>query len=148
MNRYAVSAPAPVEVYKKSDTAEFCAGRLGELISAGSHDSGETNLSSRYSPSFVRPYSFVTRTGQITYDHEICLTCESKACVAECVPRILRLRDGVPELAISEEDAARGRCTECLACEVECWYQGAGGASISLPIPGLPEYRERHAHSR
>jgi len=28
---------------------------------------------------------------------------------------------------------------ECLACEVECFFQGAGGGHVDLPIPGLDE---------
>jgi hypothetical protein len=58
------------------------------------------------------------------------------------VPQILKLGDdGLPVLAISPEDAARGRCTECLACEVDCGALGAGGGHVSLPVPGLDEYR-------
>jgi succinyl-CoA synthetase beta subunit len=147
MSRYAGEAGAPIEVYKKFHTAEHCASRMRELIDA---DGSEKTLDSRQPKNVAGApqYSFATRTGEITYNHEVCAKCESKACVAECVPQILQLRDGLPELAISREDAARGRCTECLACEVECWYQGAGGAAISLPIAGLVEYRERYADSR
>jgi len=48
--------------------------------------------------------------------------------------------EGLPELNISREEAQKGRCIECLACEVDCFFRGAGGGRIVLPIPGLPEY--------
>ncbi len=64
-------------------------------------------------------------------------------CVADCVPQILRLEEGRPALNIGAEEAARGRCTECLACEVECRARGNGGGRIILPIPGLAEYLKK-----
>jgi hypothetical protein len=30
---------------------------------------------------------------------------------------------------------------ECLACEVECLFHGAGGGYVHLPIPGLEDQR-------
>jgi hypothetical protein len=57
------------------------------------------------------------------------------------VPHILSLtEDGLPVLNITPEEAAKGRCSECLACEVECFFHGAGGGKIELPIPGLEEH--------
>jgi ferredoxin len=44
-------------------------------------------------------------------------------------------------LNISLEDAKRGKCIECLACEVECYFHGNRGGRIQLPIEGLVEYR-------
>ncbi|MBI5830125.1 MAG: hypothetical protein HZB20_11450 [Chloroflexi bacterium] len=79
--------------------------------------------------------------GTITYDHAACLTCESKICIETCVPKILELKDGVPVLNISYEDAKRGKCIECLACEVECYFHGNRGGRIRLPIAGLEEYQ-------
>jgi hypothetical protein len=56
------------------------------------------------------------------------------------VPQILSLTDdGLPVLNISREEAQKGRCSECLACEVECFFDGAGGGKIELPIPGLEQ---------
>jgi hypothetical protein len=49
--------------------------------------------------------------------------------------------NGVPVLAISREDAARGKCIECLACETECVVRGAGGGFIDLPVEGLDAWR-------
>jgi len=134
--------PAPVEGYRKDDSPDYCAKRLDALIAAGEtveakqppapQRSGEPSL-----------YQFETVTGgTITYDHSICATCESKICVQECARQILALNDqGLPELTITREEAARGRCVECLACEVDCFFKGAGGGKIELPIPGLDKLR-------
>jgi succinyl-CoA synthetase beta subunit len=138
--------PAPVEGYKKDDSPDFCAGRLDALIKAGTTAEpkaipepervGEPNL-----------YQFQTVTGgTITYDHSVCATCETKVCVKECVPQILSLtEDGLPVLNITREEAQKGRCSECLACEVECFFSGAGGGKIELPIPGLDQYLAQQA---
>ena len=84
--------------------------------------------------------------GTITYDHSVCATCETKVCVKQCVPQILSLTDdGLPVLNISREEAQKGRCSECLACEVECFFGGAGGGKIELPIPGLEQVRAGQA---
>jgi hypothetical protein len=62
--------------------------------------------------------------------------------VSACVPQILRLSDdALPVLAVTLEEAARGRCIECLACEVDCRALGAGGGHVRLPVAGLAEYR-------
>jgi hypothetical protein len=53
------------------------------------------------------------------------------------VPKILSLENGVPVLNITREEARRGDCIECLACEVECHFRGRGGGFVNLPIPGL-----------
>jgi len=93
-------------------------------------------------PGPPRPYQFETVTGgTITFDHAFCAVCESKICVQECAPQILSLNEeGLPVLNISKEEAKKGRCIECLACEVDCTFKGMGGGGIELPIPGLDEY--------
>jgi succinyl-CoA synthetase beta subunit len=133
--------PAPVEGYKKDDSPQFCAQRLKALLE--SYVRPTETPQSRKRPTAQRPYTFETVTGgTVTYDHAVCVTCESKACVEQCVPQILTLNEeGCPELNITPEDAKKGRCIECLACDVACYFQGAGGGYIDLPIPGLEEYR-------
>jgi succinyl-CoA synthetase beta subunit len=133
--------PAPVEGYRKDDSPDFCARRLHTLIEEG----GRVEPRSRPAPvrsGEPRLYQFETVTGgTITYDHSVCAGCESKVCVQECARQILTLNDnGLPELNITREEARKGRCVECLACEVDCTFQGAGGGKIELPIPGLEEY--------
>jgi succinyl-CoA synthetase beta subunit len=133
--------PAPVEGYKKDDAPDLCAKRLDTLIKEGKH------LKPKLRPEPERIgephlYQFETVTGgTITYDHSVCATCASKVCVQECARQILSLNEqGLPELNITHEEAQKGRCVECLACEVDCFFQGAGGGRIVLPIPGLAEY--------
>jgi succinyl-CoA synthetase beta subunit len=133
--------PAPVEGRKKDDPPDECADRLRTLI----QENKLAEPRSRPAPQRVgepRLYRFQTVTGgTITYDHSICAACPTKICVAECNPKILSLNDeGLPVLNITAEEAKKGRCNECLACEVDCTFKGAGGGSIVLPIPGLDEY--------
>ncbi|MGB7338381.1 MAG: hypothetical protein WBC91_05775, partial [Phototrophicaceae bacterium] len=84
------------------------------------------------------PYTFETITGgTVTLDHAICRDCESKICITACAPQILSLKDDVPVLNISQTAAKNGGCTECLGCEVTCYFHGRGGGNVRLPIEGL-----------
>jgi len=140
LERAAAEIPAPLEAYGKDDTADFCAARLDELVETGKI---KDLPSPSPRPEPEEPYSFESPTGTVIYDHAVCDTCESKVCVETCVRKILKLENGRPVLNISLEDAKRGRCVECLACEVECHFEGKGGGYVNLPIPGLEEYRKR-----
>ena len=132
---------APLEAFGKNDSADACAARLRTLLDAPARKTpvAKTPLQARPAPS--DPYTFKTVTGSITYDHQVCRTCETKPCITECVPKILKSEDSVPVLNISREDAAKGKCIECLACETECVTKGKGGAFIDLPIEGLEAWR-------
>jgi succinyl-CoA synthetase beta subunit len=103
--------PAPLEGYGKDDSPEFCAERLDELI-------GEYKTVTQRPPS--QP-------------------CESKICIEMCIPEILKLESNLPILAIEPEQAKKGGCIECLACEVECHFEGNRGGRVNLPIHGLDE---------
>jgi len=128
--------PAPVEGYGKDDTPEFCAERLDELIQE--FQPPEEMIQGHSYPEPIDPYRFETVTGgMVILDHAACRECTSKICVETCVPSILSLKDGVPVLNISEDQAKKGGCTECLACEVECYFEGNRGGKVILPIPGL-----------
>jgi len=95
-------------------------------------------------------YCFETRTGRVCIDHEKCQGCGSLACVKACSlygSGILRAQAGKPVLAIPVQETRR-RSTECLACEIECYFHGQQAIVISLPIVGLEEAREAvHGHS-
>jgi succinyl-CoA synthetase beta subunit len=136
-----------VECYGKDTAVDACAARFAELVEARAGAAPAPAPVDDHAPAH-RPYTFSTPTGSITYDHAICASCESKVCVSACVPRILSLDgEGLPVLNVTVEEAARGRCTECLACEVDCRALGAGGGRVELPIPGLDDYRRRRGLS-
>jgi len=40
-------------------------------------------------------------------------------------------------LNITRQEAKRGGCVECLAFEIECFFEGNGGGFVHLPIAGL-----------
>lgn len=134
--------PAPVEGYKKDDSPAFIAGRIKKLIAKHGAGSAPRGKPKRFTPA-AKCYTFATVTGRVYYDHATCDKCESKICVERCGPRILKLENGRPVLNISEAEAEKGKCTECLACEVDCRSEGAGGGTVELPIPGLDEYLAR-----
>jgi succinyl-CoA synthetase beta subunit len=130
--------PAPVEAYGKDDTPERCAARLDELIST--YDYPTDNPPGHYPPRAAEPYQFETITGgTVTLDHAACRKCSSKICVETCVPQILSLEGDVPVLNISDEQARKGGCIECLACQIECYFEGNQGGFVQLPIAGLDE---------
>ncbi len=134
--------PGKIEGYGRDDSPEFCAMRMEELIA-------ENNYASHAVAPIKEPeippaqYGFSTVTGKVWIDHKKCLNCLDKGCVQSCSAGILKLEDGKPVLAVSEEEVKKGKCTECLACEVFCKFQAEDAVFIHLPIPGLKEYRDK-----
>ncbi len=140
LTSYTRELGVPVECYGKDTPVDACAERLDALVASFAAPASRPARRRPGAPE--RPYAFKTPTGEITLDHAVCARCESKACVPACVPQILKLsEEGLPVLNVTLEEAARGRCTECLACEVDCRALGAGGGRVALPVPGLDEYR-------
>ncbi len=139
LERAQAEIPAPVEGYGKDDAPDFCAERLQTLINEYTPpDVLPPPSLQQFEPE--KPYTFETVTGgTVTFDHAVCLNCESKICIETCVPQILSLEDGVPVLNIEREQARKGRCIECLACEIECYFEGNRGGRIHLPIKGLDD---------
>jgi len=83
-------------------------------------------------------YCFKTRTGEIIYDHSIFAETDAAPIVEACPVKILKLDERrLPVLAIEREEAERGKCIECLACEFASWEFETGGVEINLPIGGL-----------
>ncbi|MBN1285810.1 MAG: acetate--CoA ligase family protein [Anaerolineae bacterium] len=132
--------PAPIEGYKKDDSPDFCAGRLQTLVEEWTPPAAVPP--GRAKPVAAEPYTFGTVTGgTVTLDHARCRACESKVCIETCAPKILSLEGDVPVLNIPREEAKKGGCVECLACEIECYFRGNKGGYVDLPIAGLDEYR-------
>ena len=142
LHTYLKDIPGKVEGYGRDDAPEFCAERMKKLITEN-----------HFLPHKVRPvtepeikdsaYSFKTVTGEIHIDHEKCGRCVTKGCVKACSTGILKLEKEKPVLSINREEAEKGKCTECLACEIFCTYHEQNAIFIRLPIPGLREYREK-----
>jgi succinyl-CoA synthetase beta subunit len=138
MERAREEIPAPLEAYGKDDSPDFCAGRLDALIKA--HTKLDDVQATIRPPEATDPYTFSTVTdGQVQLDHAMCRTCESKVCIDTCVPGILHLQNDVPVLNITIEEAQKGGCIECLACQIECYFGGNQGGFVKLPITGLED---------
>ena len=142
LSQYLQDIPGCVEGYGRDDSPEFCAQRLEELIIQNKHYSHEVvPIEESELPESV--YAFDTVTGRLSIDHQKCSVCRTQGCVEACAPRILKLEEKKPVLTIEREDAKKGKCTECLACEIYCKFHEQDAIMIQLPIPGLKEYRDR-----
>ncbi len=84
--------------------------------------------------------------GTITIDLERCGGCVSKACIQVCQvqggPLQLDLQYGIPGLGFSPVEIEKGKCNECLGCELECDLSGRQALHINLPVAGFAEYLE------
>jgi ferredoxin-like protein FixX len=142
LKTYLKDIPAVVEGYGRDDSPEFCAGRLEELVADNRGRGYE--LRPIAEPSVAETaYGFETVTGRIFFDHAKCSSCQSQGCVPACLPKILKIENGKPVLSVSPEEAKKGKCTECLACEIFCKFHEQDAIVIHLPIPGLKEYRDK-----
>ena len=137
---YGAGLPGKVEGYGRDDAPESCAARLETLI----RENGSAGYAVRPIPDFEPPAgatTFATMTGRLFVDRAECAACKTRGCIEACGPKILKLAEGSPVLAIPPEDARKGKCTECLACEIFCRFHERDAIAIHLPIPGLAEYR-------
>jgi len=142
LQAYLKDIPAEVEGYGRDDSPEFCAQRLEELIKENKSLSHKVKPLAEPSLS-PQSYNFETVTGTIFIDHQKCPGCDSKGCIEACSAQILKLEEEKPVLAISQEEAKKGKCTECLACEIFCTFHEQKAIFIQIPVPGLKEYREK-----
>lgn len=155
MDKFCAELDAPVEAYGKDDPARFCAERLRKLVD-------------EYKPGPLRPrvpismaevpsgaYRFKTITGEITIDQSKFDEDSAQAVAGSCPRKILKAEKGsagIPSadkpdgwqvvLAISEEDAAKGKCIECMACELKAYELGCWNVHIDLPMPTKDGYEE------
>ncbi|MBK7709472.1 MAG: acetate--CoA ligase family protein [Acidobacteria bacterium] len=138
VERFAGQLPATIEAYRKQDTADFCAARLHHLIGiAESKRTKEKSAPTAAKGDFTPTYEFKTKTGRIAFDYSKLDAKASEAIVESCPQRILALENGLPVLAIEREDAERGKCSECLACEFAGLDLGLNAVKIDFPIDGL-----------
>jgi succinyl-CoA synthetase beta subunit len=136
VEKYAAHLSAPMEAYQKQHSADFCAARLKELISSAGSEFQISNFKFQIEEKTKdRFYKFKTRTGEITFDHSIFAAVDATPIVEACPVKILKLDErNLPVLAIEREEAMRGKCIECLACEFASWEYETGGVKIELPI--------------
>ncbi len=142
LGQYLQEIPGTVEGYGRDDSPEFCAQRMEELIMENRMRTHEIQpIRDTAPPSDA--YFFTSLTGSLHIDHSKCTACGTHGCVEACSPHILKLEQGKPVLAVEPEEARKGKCTECLACEIFCRFHERQAITIQLPIPGLKEYREK-----
>jgi succinyl-CoA synthetase beta subunit len=142
IEKYAARLPAPMEAYQKQHSADFCAARLYKLIEKFEpqrrRDAEKAENEDQRPKTEDRLYKFKTRTGEITYDHSVFENIDAAPIVEACPVKILKLDERrLPVLAITREEAERGKCIECLACEFASWEHETGGVKIDLPIEGI-----------
>ncbi len=141
LSTYLKNILGSVEGYGRDDSPDFCAKRLNKLIEEGGRIIHKVNpIKEFHEPEDA--YSFETLTGKIFIDHKKCVKCKTKGCIEECVYGVLKLENSKPVLSIDPMEVKKGRCTECLACEIFCQFHEQKAIYIHLPIPGLKEYRE------
>ncbi len=140
VERYAPMLPAPIEAFRKEDSADKCAERLRKLII----DADPPTIDVRPAVAdFREDYRFETRTGSVAFDYSRIDLRSARQITESCPQKILKVNDeGRPELAIGRDEAARGKCTECLACEFAARDLGLDAVRIEFPIPGLETTRE------
>jgi succinyl-CoA synthetase beta subunit len=142
LGQYLKDIPGTVEGYGRDDSPEFCAQRMEELITENQLRPHQIQpIQDSTGPSDA--YAFTTMTGSLHIDFSKCMACGTHGCVEACAPNILKLEEGRPVLAVQPEEARKGKCTECLACEIFCRFHEQNAITIRLPIPGLKEYREQ-----
>ncbi len=88
---------------------------------------------------------FETMAGAIIrFDLKKCDECKTKACIeADHLPflgSVLESKNGRPSLMWSKDEIKKGKCTDCVACELECQLRGDGGVTITYVMPKLDEY--------
>ncbi len=131
-----------VEAYGRDTSAVFCAKRLRELVDHWDY-TREAPAQKTEIEIEASAYHFDTITGKLWIGHRRCKACETKPCVDACTAKILKFdEERKPVLHVTPQEAKRGRCTECLACELACQFDGNRGIRIDLPIPGLEKAME------
>ena len=136
LHTYTKDLPGRVEAYGRDTSAVFCAKRLRDLVSHWDYSQKVDSHEFQKKPQ-PSSYGFDTMTGKLFIDHEKCKTCGNKPCVDSCAAQILKFDDEKPVLSIPHQEAKKGRCTECLACELACQFHGNKAIIIDLPILGL-----------
>jgi succinyl-CoA synthetase beta subunit len=151
VEKYSKGLPAPMEAYQKQHSADFCAARLQELImseppAATVWFNADGSKVADFKVVTIKKeladdskfYRFKTRTGEIIFDHAVFEKKSAAPIIEACPAKILKLDErNLPVLAITPEEAEKGKCIECLACEFASWEHRTGGVRIDFPIESL-----------
>jgi len=140
INEYLSDLNVGIEAYGRDDSPTFCVERLKDLIEKNNYKMHAVKPITEFTPP-KNAYSFETITGTIYIDHQKCKDCKDKPCVDACNYNVLKFEEDKPVLNLTREEAKKGRCTECVACEIACRFNGNKGLYIHFPIPGLTESR-------
>lgn len=123
--------PGAWEAYTRKASVDLCAARLNELM-AKDGSAAATTLAPAAPTGNVR---FATLTGSVVIDHERCRLCAARPCLTSCPASLLAADgDGLPMLGADKDAVAKGKCTECLSCEMACLLEGQGGLVLDLPL--------------
>ncbi|HMS44047.1 MAG TPA: hypothetical protein PKE69_27720, partial [Pyrinomonadaceae bacterium] len=95
VERYAKFLPAPIEAYRKKDSADFCAARLFELISNAKTQRRKDAKSepSAVAERFSADYEFKTKTGTVSFDYDKLDDSSAEKIVESCPQKILKLNN-------------------------------------------------------
>jgi succinyl-CoA synthetase beta subunit len=138
VNQHAHQWPGPTESYTRIAGVDACAARMKEMI--GAAQPGEATTKAAAARATGAPfYRFATLTGAVVIDHGLCQDCTSKSCVAACPASLLKVYGGLPVLVADAEAVAKGKCVECLACELACDLHGKGALVLDLPLPQVKQ---------
>jgi succinyl-CoA synthetase beta subunit len=166
LHKHCAELDVPLEAYGKDDSARFCAQRLRQLVD-GFTPPLQWKEIQPISPATMPAdaYRFATMTGTISIDQDKWTPEGAQAAVDSCPTKILKLVTTGPdgrgetmlgpvadnaenrrslasplrvELAIGEAEAKKGKCIECLACELASFEHGCMALKIDLPMPAAP----------
>ena len=150
LESYTKTLKATVKCFGKDTSVNECAAFFDKLVkdkqahkasddNAGfSADSSSLHLKTENGDNFNATYSFSTISGgTVSFDYSRCAKCSNRVCISGCYAGILKEENGLPVLNIPMTEAAKGKCIECLVCEVECSMYGNNGGRIILPIKGI-----------
>jgi len=142
--RFCADVGAPVEAYGKDDSARFCAQRLRALVDSYTPPATPAHpepISEQELPQDA--YRFATLTGSVAIDQRRWTAETAAAVAAVCPTKILKVEEvaGQPQvvLAVTEAEAKKGKCIECLACELKSYELGVKAIRIDLPMPEVAD---------
>lgn len=128
--------PARVEGYRKDDSPRKISQRFAELV-ADSQPEPWTPRPPRV-PDFIGQCASIPISGGTVWIDFAACDAETTKLAVEHSFGLLKDRDGIPVLAVSEEDVA-GKDSEFIACEVELRRAGKPVLFVDLEVPGLAD---------